>query len=148
MDVLFRSLFCVTGKVKHLIFPVIANDSEAIPNYTGRIGQWRTCIVALLIGDCFVAHSSQWRFFLPTRHCEAQGGWCVPRNEAIPNCAKRIERHRTCIAALLIGDCFVAHSSQWRFGIFYAAFEIYFTKLLLATGNKVCSNGKLISLAT
>lgn len=29
----------------------------------------------------------------------------------------------------------------------YAAFEIYFTKLLLATGSSVCSSGKLISLA-
>ncbi len=30
----------------------------------------------------------------------------------------------------------------------YAAFEIYFTKLLLATGSKVCSSGKAISLCT
>gem|GEM_PF-5538766 len=30
----------------------------------------------------------------------------------------------------------------------YAAFEIYFTRLRLATGNKVCSSGKVISLCT
>jgi len=28
-------------------------------------------------------------FFVPLRHCEAQGGWCGPRNEAIPNYARR-----------------------------------------------------------
>jgi len=31
-------------------------------------------------------------FFVSSRLCEAQGGWCEPRNEAIPNYTGRSGR--------------------------------------------------------